>query len=514
MADPKDRDRAKPISSGHTRRVPTVAPTTAASAPRKPRRKRTRPGPRKRYRAKSVWWASPVAIAMAAVLVLTGFFLANQITGYAQFIQKKQAVDRQTFYPGVSVASQDLSGLTMQQAQQKFRSVDAEQRAKYDLALTLNGQTWNLDANALGYTSDYAQQLQSAWSVGRYGTLDERYKVISSLQKDSWARDFQPTATLDEAAAMGKLAAFADSLSSPAVPAQVVSFNEVEKTFEFSDSKVGYEVDSNELYQDILRAAEGGAKTVAVNRHTVTPEDTAETLSQTYGQVSSATTDGSFSNDNRLTNLKVACRKLNGMRIEPGETFSFNQALGKRTAKAGYRPAAAYENGITTNQYGGGICQVSTTLFNAVAKADLKIKERSPHSRPSSYVALGRDAAVNWPNQDFKFINTTTYPVYIVANLTSKKKVQVAIYGKRLAGGIKIELSSETDKTYPALKDNVSVDPKLLPGEKVVVEQARKGYSATTFKHYIDDRGREVKQVTLCKSYYAPSGAIVRVGEQ
>ncbi len=542
MADPKKPKSATPVSSGHTRMAvgapnkkkrPTPGPrpfemeaakesdpgrfAAAAGAPDKTgperrKRRRGRPGPKKRYKVRSAWWAAPVAVAMGAVLIVTGIFITAQVSGYAQFIKKKAAVDRQTFYPGVSVNGQDLSQLTMDQAQRRFAAADAKERSKYSVTLTLGDQSWNLDAGALGYGSDYRRQLQAAWSVGRYGTLDERYQVVASLQKDSWQRDFMPTVTLDKEVAMAKLRPFAESLSVAAVDAKVVSFDEVNKSFTFSDSKRGYQVDPDELYQSIVRAAQAGQKTVAINRREIVPEDTAETLAQSYGQVSSATTDASFSNDNRLTNLKVSCRKLNGMRIEPGATFSFNEALGKRTAKAGYRPAAAYENGITTNQYGGGICQVSTTLFNAVAKADLKIRERAPHSRPSSYVALGKDAAVNWPNQDFKFTNTTAYPVYLTAQLTSKKRVQIGLYGKRLLGGIKIEISSETDKVIPALKDQVTVDPKLLPGERVVVEQARKGYRATTYKHYLDEKGREVRQSVLCKSYYAPSGAIVRVG--
>ena len=481
--------------------------------PKSVQKKRRRTGPKQRYKVKEVWWAAPVAIAMAAVLVVLGGFFVRQFGIYGQFLQKKYMVSRAAFYPGVSLEGIDVSEQSFEGVRKEWEKREAKERTKYDIVLTLGEEAWPVNASALGYQSDYLAQLQSAWSVGRYGTLEERYEVIATMRETQWQRDFPISRGLATKFAMEKLEPFAASMSVESVNAKVANFNEIEKSFEFSDGKRGYVVEAAELHQDILRAAESGARSVPINRREIVPKDTAQTLAETYGLVASATTDASFSTSDRLTNLKVSCRTLNGMRIEAGDSFSFNEALGKRTAKAGYRPAAAYENGITTNQYGGGICQVSTTLFNAVAKADLKVTERSPHSRPSSYVAIGKDAAVNWPNQDFKFTNNTEYPIYIVAEVTSKKRVAIGIYGRKLPGGMTIKISSETTKTVPARDDQIKLDPKLAPGEQVVVEKARKGYTAVAYKHYLDANGKEVRKTTLAKSQYAPSGAIIRIGQ-
>ena len=501
-----DTPRKRPIPD------PLMIPEGENKPKSAPKKRRRKVGPKKRYKARPVWWAAPLCVAMAAVLVVLTGVVMQQIAVYGDFLQKKHMVSRRMFYPGVSLEGTELASMSFEQARKEWETREAKARGKYNMALTLGEEAWPINAEALGYQSDYLAQLQGAWAVGRYGTLEERYEVIDQMREVQWQRDFPIVRGLDQAYAMEKLEPFAASMSVESLGAKVANFNEIEKTFEFSDGKKGYRVEAAELYQDILRAAEANKRSVAINRHEVVPKDTAQTLELTYGLVASAVTDGSFSTSDRLTNLRVACRALNGMRIEPGGTFSFNKALGKRTAKAGYKPAAAYENGITTNQYGGGICQVSTTLFNAVAKADLKVTERSPHSRPSSYVAIGKDAAVNWPNQDFCFTNDTDYPVYIVAEVNSKKRVNVSIYGKKLENGMTIKITSVTTKTVPARDDQIKRDNSLNPGERVVVEKARKGYTAVAYKHYYDAEGREVRKTTLAKSQYAPSGAIIRMG--
>ena len=101
--------------------------------------------------------------------------------------------------------------------------------------------------------------------------------------------------------------------------------------------------------------------------------------------------------------------------VLPGETFSFNQATGQRTAEKGYKPAAAIAGGETFDEIGGGVCQTSSTLFNAVVRANLTIVSRKPHAWPSNYVPKGEDATVNWPDLDFKFKNDTEWPIFLVA---------------------------------------------------------------------------------------------------
>jgi hypothetical protein len=137
-------------------------------------------------------------------------------------------------------------------------------------------------------------------------------------------------------------------------------------------------------------------------------------LSSSFSKVYATYTTNYVNNANRTTNLKLACKAINGTIVYPGETFSFNKVVGKRTSEKGYKPATIFTGGTGTAQStGGGICQVASTMFNTTLIANLGISERHQHSQRVSYCPLGRDAAIYWGSEDFKFKNTTDYPIKI-----------------------------------------------------------------------------------------------------
>ncbi|MDL2206116.1 VanW family protein [Eubacteriales bacterium OttesenSCG-928-N13] len=518
-------NKPKPANGGYRRRMAPVdgqLPDLKLRMPSKKtknteQRAKARAIPEKhnsrasRRKSKQAWWSTPIAMAMMALLVLLGSFLVVEVKGYADFLVQKNSVTRGTFYPGVSVEGIDLSNMTLDQALSDWGARDQKVRDTLNLTLALGDKTWDVSADSLGYQSNYEQAIMSAWSVGRYGTLEERYQIIGDLTQENWQRDFTVERNIDDTVAMARLTKLADQVSTQPVDAAIETFDVKARKFTFSTSRSGQVVDPKELLQSIHNAAASGASRVEVVRREVQPQITEESIAGEYGKVSATTTDGSFSTANRLSNLKLSCKTLNGYRLEPGEEFSFNTVIGKRTAKAGYKAAGAYENGITTAQLGGGICQVSTTLFNSAVKADMKISERAPHSRPSKYVGLGKDATVNWPNQDFRFINTSDSPIYIIA-FVKNKKVTIEIYGKKLPNGMKISLDNKINASYRPGEAQYIKDSKLAPGQQVLYEEARKGYTCTTYKVYLDSNKKELKRVQLCKSYYRPAGAVYKVG--
>jgi vancomycin resistance protein YoaR len=465
----------------------------------------------RKKRAQQVWWAGPVSAALICTLVVVGLYAVDVLGDYRTFLAKRALVDRSTFYPGITIDGVDVSDMDYQTALAHFQALEEQRESACFVELTFGEQSWMLEADAFGYSSDYRQVVDSAWAVGRYGSFEERY-VQAVRTAGEWARDFKISRSIDEDKLLSVLTPIASSLTQPGSEAQVIGFSTTKLKFAFSEGTVGYVVDPEKLRQQVLDKVRQGGGTLQIQRDEVVPPLTAEQLSKQFGKISSATTDASSSNSNRLANLKVATKTLNGMVVQPGETFSFNKALGERTTKKGYKAAGALENGMHTLQVGGGICQVSTTLFNAVVKADLKVVERSPHSIPSTYVDLGKDAAVNWPNQDFKFKNTSPYPVYIVAALTKDKKVTVSLYGKKLENGITIKVVSKRTGVTNPKEDQIIVDPTLAPGERVVVERGRKGYTAETYKVYYNAKGKEIDRKRLFKSVYRSAGAVIRVG--
>ena len=168
------------------------------------------------------------------------------------------------------------------------------------------------------------------------------------------------------------------------------------------------------------------------------------------------------SNKNRTTNLRLAANKINGTVIIPGETFSFNKIVGKRTIEAGYKDAAIYQDGKVVDGLAGGICQISSTLFNAVVYANLEITERRNHQFVPSYVTAGRDATVVYGAQDFKFKNTRNYPIKIICSVNNGI-AKFDIYGLKESNeyGVVItsKVTSRTSKyiystTWKTLKQN------------------------------------------------------------
>lgn len=465
----------------------------------------------RRKKTRDSWWAAPVSAALVCVLVVIGLYVGDRLGDYRSFLQKRALVDRHTFYPGLTIDGVDVSDMDFQTAQAHFQALDQQHESAYFVELTFGNQRWTLEEDAFGYRSDYRQILESAWAVGRYGSFEERFTAASRAAGE-WSRNYTITRAIDKNRLLNELTPIAASLTQPGTNAQVTGFSTAKLTFSFKEGTVGYVVDAAVLMQQVLDKVGQGGGELPILRQEIDPPMTAEQLSKLFGKVSSATTNASFSDSNRLTNIKLACKTVTGMAVEPGETFSFNKALGERTTRKGYKPAGALENGMHTKQVGGGICQVSTTLFNAVAKADLQIVDRSPHSIPSVYVDLGKDAAVNWPNQDFKFKNSGLYPVYIVAGLGKDKKVTFSIYGKFLDNGVTIKVASKKTGTTSPGPDSFIVDATLMPGEQVVVEEARNGFTAETYRVYYNIDGTEIDRKRLFRSTYRAAGAVIRVG--
>ena len=149
-----------------------------------------------------------------------------------------------------------------------------------------------------------------------------------------------------------------------------------------------------------------------------------------YGQtLGTSTTSFSASNRNRSTNIELATKACNGYVIKPGETFSINTVVGKRTKDRGYKEAGVYSNGQTDTGIGGGICQVSSTLFNAALEANMTITARRAHSLPVSYLPKGRDAAVSWGGPEFKFKNPHPFPVMVGTYYDKHGKLTMSILG-------------------------------------------------------------------------------------
>lgn len=228
-------------------------------------------------------------------------------------------------------------------------------------------------------------------------------------------------------------------------------------------------------------------------------------------QLSTFTTRYDASDKDRTTNLVLACQKLNGKVIKPGETFSYNATLGPRSYATGYKNAKVYENGQVVDGIGGGICQISSTLYNAALMSDMEIVERRNHQFVTSYVGAGRDATVVYGLTDFRFKNTRTYPVRIVASAKSGIAT-ISIFGiKEADREYTYSFSTKTISTIPYTTKYVE-DSTLAPGKEVVKQKGANGLVTET---YMTKRlnGKVISTKLLSKDTYSAMQRIINRGK-
>ena len=216
-------------------------------------------------------------------------------------------------------------------------------------------------------------------------------------------------------------------------------------------------------------------------------------------QLGTFTTRYDVSDRDRSTNLVIACQKINGKVVLAGETFSYNKALGPRTAAAGYRNGKIYSGGEVVDGIGGGICQISSTLYNTVLMSNLEIVERRNHQFVTSYVPAGRDATVVYGMTDFKFKNTRKYPIRIVA--TAKNGIAtVTMYGIKEENEYTFTFSTKTVASIP-FTTKYEEDNSLPAGTEKVKQKGANGLKTETYMTKLLN-GKPVSTTLLSRDTY------------
>ena len=235
----------------------------------------------------------------------------------------------------------------------------------------------------------------------------------------------------------------------------------------------------------------------------ITTEDAyARLFKDTLATMSTHFSTSTQNDKNRGENIKLAVAKINGKILAPGEIFSFNDTVGPRTEEGGYQKAHTYTAGKVVDGIGGGICQVSTTLYNAVLKADLEVLERRNHMFTVGYVPFGQDATVSYGTTDFRFSNSTKWPIQIEAGVTKNNNVYFTFKGTNETPGKSVIITTQILKKTP-FTTKYTDDPTLAEGKTAVKQEGKEGYVINTFKTIKQD-GKVLSQVKLHTSTYIP----------
>lgn len=290
--------------------------------------------------------------------------------------------------------------------------------------------------------------------------------------------------------------------------------DETVKPVVYHKHEMGITFDKEEL-REVLNKAENQqeGKIIRFKLKTTQPKIKIQDITKdSYkDKIASYTSSYVTSDSNRASNLVLGASMLNGTVVMPGETFSFNATMGDcGLSSRGFKPAAVFKAGKVVQEVGGGICQISSTLYVAALYANLDIVSRSNHALPVGYVPVSLDATVYYPYLDFKFKNSRDYPIKIVATTTSSRKLTIAIYGTKEEKEYDVELTSWVTSTIPS-KVEKQYDSKLAKGKTKVIQAGSAGYTSVAYKT-VKYNGKVISKVLLSQDSYGSTPKIIAVG--
>lgn len=423
-----------------------------------------------------------------------------------------QAAEEETLKEGVLIQGMDLSGMNKEEAADAVEQyVEETLRPVTITLLTSNNMEVQVTAGDLGIAWSNPEILDEALAIGTEGNVITRYKVLKDLQHEPV--NYELTFSYDINAINDILTGQCSQYDQPAINASLKRENGV---FTVVEGQTGYlldvETSIDTIYNYMTMEWDLQPCTIALDVEVDQPKGSAQELSRVTDVIGSYTTSFSTSGSDRSANVTNGCRLINGTTLYPGEEFSTYEAVAPFSEKNGYYMAGSYLNGKVVDSLGGGICQVSTTLYNAVLRAELEVTERYNHSMIVTYVDPSADAAIaESSGKDFKFVNNLDVPVYI-EGIIEGKKITFNIYGEETR-------SSDRQVTYESKVLEVINPPGELLyanasqpiGYLVRSDSAHIGYKAQLWK-VVTENGVEVERTQVNSSSYKMVPASYQVG--
>lgn len=426
--------------------------------------------------------------------------------------EEEEIIERDTsgnILSGISVGPVDLSGKTYEEA---IRLVKDYVRSLSDGVITLNaieGNYIEVTAGELGISWDDKETIADAISLGRDGNIVERYKEKKDLDHEK--KKYALKLDYNEDKIRGIVEEQGTIYDIEAVNA---SISKADGDFTITPGITGQKVDVNGSVSAImskLKNYDGNPVQIDLKIVADEPKATTEDLEMIHDVIGSYKTSFSTSGTDRSGNVRNGTNLVDGTVLFPGEQFSMYKTVSPFTEENGYFLAGSYLNGMVVESLGGGICQVSSTLYNAVLRAELEVDERYNHSMIVSYVDLSSDAAISGTSKDFKFTNDTEYPIYIEGYTTSDKQVVFNIYGVETRPDNR-KVSYESKKISETVPDTEKIigDSSMALGS-ISVQSAHTGYVGELWKVVTVD-GVETERTQVNKSNYQPSPKTATVG--
>ncbi len=438
----------------------------------------------------------------ALLIIIPLVILIGGLIGGGYYIYENE-INTNAIYEGVKIDGYDVGGKTKSEAYVFIRDRKENDDKDKFMKLLFDDKHYDISLKDLGYSYDFEKGVNEAYAIGREGNLLQRYKAIRNVRSNNININLESSYNNDSVLKTVDIIAL--DIYQEGKDA-VLNFNNGK--FTVSEDKEGRKVNKDQLakmIQDNIYELEDINIPIEVTQ----PKVTKALLSRINGVIGEFSTSFKGSSEGRIHNIKLSAQSLNNLLVMPGEEVSYNQKTGPRQAQSGYREAPVILNGELTPGMGGGVCQTSTTLYNALLLADLTIVERHPHSIAAAYVPRGQDGAVATGYLDLRFRNDFDFPVYISTKAVGDR-VYFYIYGDTNAKDYTVRIEPELVETIP-YKIKEVYDPKAAPGSRTLVQEGRNGYKVRTFKSKIKD-GKVIDRKQITFDYYREKDFIYNVG--
>ena len=511
----------KTASEQHTAEEPKRTKAPARKTPaRKPAKKRPMSKKARERRARKIRRTDigSLCAVIAVVLLVIGVQSGSRLVDIKQTLDRGDGV----FYPNIFVNDIPLEGKTLDEAAAVVTQQVQSLISSFRITLrTEDGRSWDITGDSLNMKYDIADQLDQLWAIGHTGSSSTRYEQVKALEAEPAMR--YTTLTYDLSQVNQILNQIKAEVDQPAVSATRVQDDSKWPPFSYTDDIPGQTLDTTGLNERICAMVDTLESGVVVL--SPTPVQATITRAQLEAQIvklSSYETivgkSGEYA-EARAENVRLGTEKFNHLVIKAGESVSFNKVAGKRTVANGYQQALEIAYGNYVLGTGGGICQVSSTLYNAVVNAGLTVNKRTPHAIPSSYVEKGLDATVSDDRYDFVFTNNTNSDIYIETEFVKVKGYyhsRFTIYGRPDPNGYTYKLVSQVVETIPlpdpTYEKDTTGEHAFYDDETAVKSSGREGYVVDVYLVTLDSKGLEISREKKYTDTYKASAPVYWIG--
>ncbi len=433
---------------------------------------------------------------MIKKIIVGILFLLLVVAGIGIFSMKGDKIAKNVYVKDINIGR-----LTKDEAEKKL----SNEYKMESFNFKYKDEDWNVEPQVIDVSYDLAKTVENAYDVNRKGNII--VNIFKSLKSMVGAKTAINVAIdFNEEKLEKELEKISKDINVEVKNATLKVENDA---IEVVKEENGLELDIEASKKNLIKNLESSNFTEELVVVKIEPEVRSTDLKNIDTLLASYTTVLSDTSAERVENIRIAAERTSDILLIPDQEFSYNEHTGERTKANGYKSAHVISAGEVTYGIGGGVCQVSSTLFNTILYSGLDIVSRTNHSIPSSYVGLGRDATVTDSGIDFVFKNSYKNPVFI-KNYYANGKITCQIFGVK-ADKKDVEISTTINASTP-YSTTEKVDASLPEGVTKTLESGRKGYSVTTYRIFYDKNGKEIKREIVCQSHYPRKNAVVAVG--